>query len=111
MSLVNCISIVTVLGGSFQKRIEAYALSLLGASLLGLGIILSRVLLSGDDESPQHPTPHFTAFVCQVLFCIVVTCTLVFKMVRSGAMANDSIALMAARLVDRTVAIAHEASR
>merc|ERR1712136_3639 len=100
VGLVHCVSVISVLGGKYQKRLEAYALAILGVSLVGLGHIFLRVALSGDTSSTEDDTVQMSAFDCQVLFCIVVNCTLIFYMISYGAKANDSIAHISARLVD-----------
>ena len=88
VGLVHCVNVISVLGGKYQKRLEAYALAILGVSLVGLGHIFLRIVLSGDTSSTEDDTVQMSAFDCQVLFCIVVNCTLFFYMISYGAQAE-----------------------
>ena len=98
VGLVHCVNVISVLEVPKKGR-EAHALAILGVSLVGLGHIFSRVVLSGDTSATEDDTVQMSAFDCQVLFCIVVNCTLFFYMINYGTQANDSID-MPARLVD-----------
>jgi len=95
MALVRCVSVVTVFGGRFQKRVEAYVAAILGVSLVGLAHFVLRVVFSGPGQSPR-----LTAFVAQVLLFIFVNSLLIFHVIILAASANDTVALMSARLVD-----------